>query len=176
MTEPSTLQWYSRPEPDGPWRIAACAEHGARLQRFRFEAIGTVLQEPGQEPLVVKFCAVCERPETIEEIERCTCEAGADQCPVHSELALAILEGEGEILDALHDLAAMANDALDLFEEERKLPPDTYRDLVNAARRVHEARSKLNIPYHRQAMLGAGVRTDELGREVGRAGPGRKVH
>lgn len=76
--ETSVPRWYSRPELPGPWVVAACPEHGRFLEAHRFMR--------GEAPANRKLpdrCALCDRPEMIEEIEACTCERDTAGCPAH---------------------------------------------------------------------------------------------
>ena len=79
-TNPHTNGWFARAELAGPWRIPACREHGRMLQAHRF---ATADRPPGRD---AARCAVCERPELLREVERCTCEYDSARCPEHQNL------------------------------------------------------------------------------------------
>lgn len=88
-TAPATaraVEWYARSELAGPWRIAACEVHGRTLAAHRFERAGAVVRGAGQTPRAAAECSVCERPELLREVERCTCEYDAARCPEHQNL------------------------------------------------------------------------------------------
>lgn len=80
------VAWYARPEVAGTWRIAACAEHGRELERHRFAFGGARVAGLVGAPREARSCAVCERPETLAEVERCTCEVDSARCPVHQNI------------------------------------------------------------------------------------------
>lgn len=92
MTSESTEQraggiaWYARRELAGPWRIAACAEHGQELERHRFANVGTRVEGAGGHSREAVLCAVCQRPETLGEVARCTCEFDSARCPEHQNI------------------------------------------------------------------------------------------
>ena len=79
-TNPHTNGWYARAELAGPWRIPACRAHGRMLEAHRFSPADP---PPGRD---AARCAVCERPELLREVERCTCEYDSARCPEHQNL------------------------------------------------------------------------------------------
>ena len=76
----SAVAWYARAELPGPWRMAVCREHASVLEAHRFASF-----TPPSGRLAVS-CAVCDRPELLAEIERCTCEHDAARCPSHQNV------------------------------------------------------------------------------------------
>ena len=82
----SGVAWYARRERAGPWRIAACGEHGRALEAHRFERAGTIAPGPGGAPRAAVACSVCDRPDLLGEVERCTCEHDTARCPEHQNL------------------------------------------------------------------------------------------
>lgn len=86
QTEPQDTQWYVRQEPAGPWRIAACPEHGAALERHRFQQAGARVELGGGRLREAPACYLCQNPELMDEVERCTCEVDAGRCPAHQNI------------------------------------------------------------------------------------------
>ena len=80
------VAWYAREELPGPWRIAACAEHGRDLERHRFAYAGARVDDAGGGSREAGSCTVCRRPETLAEVARCTCEHDTARCPAHQNI------------------------------------------------------------------------------------------
>lgn len=83
---PEPLAWYVRDELAGAWRIAACPEHGRALERHRFRKVGPEVELPGGRVRRAGSCEPCRRVETLEEVDRCTCENDPARCPVHQNI------------------------------------------------------------------------------------------
>jgi hypothetical protein len=78
-SDPADTAWYVRPEKAGRWHLSLCGAHGEAVREHRFVPCPdppAALGDPER-------CVVCAMPETLREVQRCTCEAAPARCPVH---------------------------------------------------------------------------------------------
>ena len=74
------------------------------------------------------------------------------------DLDRTIAEGEARILAGLQDLERKAIAARTQYEAERRLSNEDLHALSSAARAVHDAAARLNVPYHERLMRNSVVR------------------
>jgi hypothetical protein len=89
----ATLAWYWRREIVGAgWTIAACSEHGERLEReFRFARAQADHVVDGRRLNAPSTCPLCAGTLTFDEVAACRCEVTLG-CPVHPNEQLVELD------------------------------------------------------------------------------------